>query len=63
MVAILRCFEVVSGLEVIFFKSELIGIFVEDHTLQDLASIMGWLQGRFASLILSGLASLPWKCT
>ena len=47
VVAILRCFGAISGLKVIFFKSELIGI-----------SYYHGLQGRFASFVISGLAAL-----
>lgn len=39
--AIFLCFEVVLGLKVNFFKSEIIGVKVLDHPLSHLTDIMG----------------------
>ena len=45
--AILICFEAVSGLEINFFKSELIGIRVEESLIRKFAKILGCKVGTF----------------
>ena len=56
VVAILRCFEAVSGLKVIFFKSELIGM--KDHTLEGLLVLCAASLLRFHRLIWACLFAL-----
>ena len=53
IVAILRCFEAISRLKVIFLKSELISISADDHLLEDFANIMGC---KVASILTSYMA-------
>lgn len=45
--AILLCLEVVSFLKINFFKSELIGIKVDEYTLSSIAEILGCGVGSF----------------
>lgn len=47
VIAILRCYEAISGLKVIFFKGALIGISVEYHPTAHLAGVMGHKVGLF----------------
>lgn len=51
-VAILRCFEAISGLKVNLGKSELIGVAVEESFLQYLARIMGCRVGSLPTSYL-----------
>lgn len=52
MKAILLFFEAVSGLKVNFFKSELIGVRVEETHLSHLVDIMGCKVGTLPSVYL-----------
>lgn len=45
--AMLLCFEAVSGLTINFYKSELIGMRVEERCLQHFAGILGCKTGSF----------------
>lgn len=45
--AVLLCFEAVSGLTINFYKSELIGMRVEERCLQHFAGILGCKTGSF----------------
>lgn len=52
--SILRHFEVVSSLKIIFFESELIGIIrVEDQAISKLADVLGCKVGSFPTSYLS----------
>lgn len=51
--SILRCFEVVSSLKIISFKSELIGIRIEDQAISKLADVLGCKVGSFPTSYLS----------
>lgn len=50
--ATLICFEAVSGLKVNLFKSELIGIRVEDSLMHKYAEILGCTVGSFPATYL-----------
>eukprot|EP00268_Persea_americana_P046828 TRINITY_DN48445_c0_g1_i1.p1 TRINITY_DN48445_c0_g1~~TRINITY_DN48445_c0_g1_i1.p1 ORF type:complete len:114 (-),score=18.34 TRINITY_DN48445_c0_g1_i1:96-437(-) len=49
---ILLCFEAVSSLRVNFFKSELIGIRVDESHLQNLTDLIGYKAGALPSTYL-----------
>lgn len=64
VLAILRCFEVVFGLNVNLAKSTMIGISVEEHLLDGLADILGCKVGSLPTSYLGlplciGSASKP----
>lgn len=46
------CYEAILGLKVTFFKSELLGVRVEAHGLQDFANILECKVGSFPSSYL-----------
>ena len=54
IIAILRCYEAISGLglKVNFFKSALFGVFVEDSLLERLTQLMGCNSGSLPSSYL-----------
>lgn len=49
--AILQCFDAVLGLKVNFFKSDLLGIRMGDHSMQRFANILGSKVGSFPSYL------------
>lgn len=58
VIAILRCYKVVSGLKVNLFKSVIIGIHAKHHLLHRLADIMGCNVGSFPTSYLGLLLSI-----
>lgn len=52
VIAILKCFKAISGLEVNLFKNALFGILVEDHLLCYLANTTEYKVGSFLTSYL-----------
>lgn len=50
--AILLCFEAVSGMKINFFKSEILGVSIEEPALTHYADILGCNVGSFPSILL-----------
>lgn len=50
--AILLCFEAVSGMKINFFKSEILGVSIEEPALSHYADILGCNVGSFPSILL-----------
>lgn len=52
MLAIIRCFEAVFGLKANLNKSNLIGVFVDDHSLEHFTKLWGCKVGSFPTSYL-----------